>query len=93
MLKPAALLSCLPMVLLCSLQARAQQQAGPLETPQEMLSAQVRLHGFVCEKAHGAARDKRRSRADRAVWVLKCSNASYRVSRSPDMTAEVEPLP
>jgi hypothetical protein len=26
------------------------------------------------------------------VWVLKCSNATYRVSRFPDMAAKVEPL-
>jgi len=25
--------------------------------------------------------------------VLKCSNASYRVTRSPDLAAKVEPLP
>jgi len=27
---------------------------------------------------------------DRGVWVLKCSNATYRISRSPDMAAKVE---
>lgn len=78
-------------VLLLSPQVRAQQAAA--ETPQTMLSAQIRTQGFTCDKALGATRDKKRSRPDRAVWVLKCSNATYRVTRAPDMAAKVEPLP
>ena len=61
--------------------------------PQTVLSAQIRMQGFTCDKALGAVRDKKRSRPDRSVWVLKCSNATYRVSRAPDMAARVEPLP
>ena len=76
---------------LFSPQVRAQPVAE--ETPQSMLSAQIRAQGFSCDKALGATRDKKRSRPDRAVWVLKCSNATYRVTRAPDMTAKVEPLP
>ena len=72
-------------------QAWAQQVAA--ETPQTMLSAQIRTQGFTCDKALGATRDKKRSRPDHDVWVLKCSNATYRVSRAPDMAAKVEPLP
>ena len=72
-------------------QARAQQVAA--ETPQTMLSAQVRTQGFTCDKALGATRDKKRSRPDHDVWVLRCSNATYRVTRAPDMAAKVEPLP
>ena len=70
--------------------ADAQQAAA--ETPQSMLSAQIRLQGFSCDKALGATKDKKRSQPDRAVWVLKCSNATYRVTRAPDMAAKVEPL-
>lgn len=66
------------------------QAAG--ETVQSMLAAQIRLQGFVCEKPLGATREMKRSRPDRAVWVLKCSNASYWVSRVPDMAARVEPI-
>ena len=76
---------------LFSPQVRAQQV--PAETPQTMLSAQIRMQGYTCDKALGAVRDKKRSRPDRAVWVLKCSNATYRVTRAPDMAAKVEPLP
>lgn len=62
------------------------------ETVQDMLAAQIRTQGFACEKALGATRDAKRSRPDYAVWVLKCSNANYRVSRAPDLAAKVEPL-
>lgn len=89
---PKLLLSlpCLAIVaVLCSLAARAQQP----ETPKDVLSAQVRLQGFTCEKALGAARDGKRSRPDRPVWVLRCSNASYRISRAPDMAAKITVLP
>ena len=62
------------------------------EKPQDELAAQVRIQGFVCDKAQGAIRDRKRSRPDYAVWVLKCSNAVYRVSRAPDMLAKIVPL-
>ncbi|WP_448033247.1 hypothetical protein [Bradyrhizobium liaoningense] len=65
---------------------------GAAETVQDMLAAQIRSQGFTCDKALGATKDTARSRADHAVWVLRCSNASYRVSRAPDMAAKVEPL-
>ena len=74
-------------VLLSSVAAQAQA-----EKPQDEIAAQVRIQGFPCDKAQGATRDKKRSRPDHAVWVLKCSNATYRVSRAPDMLAKVEVL-
>ena len=70
----------------------AQAQKAQVEAPQAELAAQVRIQGFVCDKALGATRDKKRSKPDYAVWVLKCSNAVYRVSRAPDMLAKIEPL-
>jgi hypothetical protein len=70
----------------------ASSVAAHAEKPQDELAAQVRLQGFACDKAQGAVRDKKRSRPDYAVWVLKCSNAVYRVGRAPDMAAKVEVL-
>ena len=87
---PGSLLLAIAAVLF-SPQVRAQPIAA--ETPQTMLSAQIRTQGFTCDKALGATRDRKRSRPDRAVWVLRCSNATYRVTRAPDMAATVEPLP
>jgi hypothetical protein len=62
------------------------------DAPQTELAAQIRTQGFACDKPLSAAKDARRSQPDHAVWVLKCSNATYRVSRFPDMAAKVERL-
>jgi len=70
----------------------AEAQTSNVEPPQDMLAAQIRMQGFVCDKPLAATRDSRRSKPDRAVWILKCSNASYSVSRAPDMAAKVTPL-
>ena len=72
--------------------ASAQAQPAKAEKPQDELAAQVRIQGFACDRAQGAIRDRKRSRPDYAVWVLKCSNATYRVSRAPDMLAKIEVL-
>jgi hypothetical protein len=75
---------------------RAQQATGTpvaAETLQSMLAVAIRAEGFTCDKPLRAARDAKRSRPDRGVWVLKCSNAVYRVTRSPDIAPKVEPLP
>jgi hypothetical protein len=66
------------------------QAAG--ETPQTVLAAQIRMQGVPCDKPLSAVRDAKRSKPDHAVWVLKCSNATYRISRFPDMAAKVEQL-
>jgi hypothetical protein len=62
------------------------------ETPKGTLAAQIRTQGFACDRPLRATRDAKRSRPDYAVWVLKCGNATYRVSRAPDMAAKVLPL-
>ena len=66
------------------------QAAG--ESPRDVLAAQIRLQGIACDKPLGAVRDEKRSRPDYAVWVLKCSNAIYRIGRAPDLAAKVERL-
>jgi hypothetical protein len=78
--------------MLAVLAVLASTVAAHAQKPQDELAAQVRIQGFACDKAQGAIRDKKRSRPDYAVWVLKCSNAVYRVSRAPDMAAKVEVL-
>ena len=62
------------------------------ETPKDDLAAQIRIQGFACDQPLRATRDAKRSRPDHAVWVLKCSNATYRVGRAPDMAANVQRL-
>jgi hypothetical protein len=59
------------------------------ETPQDMLAAQIRSQGMSCDTPKNAVLDKRRSKPDHDVWTLACGNATYRVSRFPDMAAKV----
>ncbi|MDA9520278.1 hypothetical protein XI06_07900 [Bradyrhizobium sp. CCBAU 11434] len=93
MFKPMASAPLTAVVVLFSAAAQAQQATVANETLQTMLAAQIRAQGFVCDKALGALRDKKRSRPDHAVWTLTCGNATYRISRAPDMAAKVEPVP
>ncbi len=60
------------------------------QTPKDMLAAQIRLQGFVCDNPRRATQDVKQSRPDHEVWVLRCSNATYRISRYPDLAAKVE---
>jgi len=62
------------------------------QTPKDDIAAQIRIQGYVCEKPLRAVRDARQSRPDYAVWVLTCSNATYRVGRYGDLAAKVEVL-
>lgn len=86
-LSPICLTAC---ILFAGLSPSRAQSVG--ETPRDVLAAQIRMQGFVCDKALGARKDTKRSKPDHAVWVLRCGNANYRVSRAPDMAAKVEPL-
>jgi ABC-type transport system involved in cytochrome bd biosynthesis fused ATPase/permease subunit len=60
------------------------------ETVKDMLAAQVRSQGIVCDKPLQAMRDAKRSKPDHDVWILTCENATYRVSRYPDLAAKIE---
>jgi hypothetical protein len=66
------------------------QAAG--EPPRDVLAAQIRMQSVACDKPLSAVREAKRSKPDHAVWVLKCGNATYRISRAPDMAAKVEQL-
>ena len=68
------------------------QQMQSSETVQGMLAAQIRLQGYSCHRPLGAKREAKLSRPDYAVWTLRCSDATYRVRRAPDMSATVERL-
>jgi hypothetical protein len=60
------------------------------ETPMNMLAAQIRSQGIACERPKRASRDVKRSGPDHDVWILTCENATYRISRYPDLAAKVE---
>ena len=69
-------------------QANAQSGTAPADS----LAAQVRTQGFHCATPVSATRDRKRSRPDRAAWILQCGNANYRVLLDPDMAAMIEPM-
>lgn len=62
------------------------------ELPRNILAAHIRAQGFACDKALSAKRDAKLSKRDNAVWVLRCSNATYRIGLIPDVAAKVEVL-
>ena len=62
------------------------------ETVQGMLAAQIRLQGYSCDRPLRARKEAKLSRPDQGVWILRCSDATYRVRRAPDMSATVERL-
>ena len=60
--------------------------------PKDVLAAQIRIQGFECGKPQRVVLDTKRSRPDHDVWVLTFENATYKVSRYPDLAAKVELL-
>lgn len=60
------------------------------ENAADIIAAQIRRQGYVCENPQGAERVIEASRPDEPVWMLRCSNATYRVRLIPDMAAKVE---
>jgi len=62
------------------------------ETPAEMLADHIRRQGYRCDEPLSAVRDAERSKPDEPVWVLKCTNLSYRLTIIPDMAWKVEQL-
>jgi hypothetical protein len=59
------------------------------ESPKDVLAAQIRSQGVVCDNPQRAVRDAKRSKPDYEVWILTCQNATYRVGRYPDLAAKI----
>jgi hypothetical protein len=62
------------------------------ESPANIIAVQIRKQGFACDKAENAVKDAKLGRPDLPVWILKCSNASYRVRLVGNMADHVEKL-
>lgn len=58
--------------------------------PAEDIAAQVRTQGHPCEGAPSALKLTRQSWPDEPLWILTCTNATYRVRLVPDMAARIE---
>ena len=62
------------------------------ETPVDIIAAQIRDQGYVCEKPQNAKEDLAQSAPNETVWVLDCESGTYRVTLVPDLAAKVELL-
>ena len=60
------------------------------EGPKDIIAAQIRSQGYACNSPQSAERDVAASAANQAVWMLRCQNASYRVTLIPNLAAKVE---
>ena len=60
------------------------------EQAKGILADQIREQGNTCDRAEDAHRDEALSKPDEPVWILKCSNAVYRIRVRGNMAAEVE---
>ena len=61
-----------------------------LETPTDVVAAQLRRQGLPCTAPQPAVRDQKRSTPNMAVWTVRCDEASYRVTLVPNLAAKVE---
>ena len=61
-------------------------------TPADVVADQVRSQGYACDRVLSADRGKRGSEPDEPIWILKCSNGSYRVRLVGDMAARIEKI-
>lgn len=72
--------------------AATVQSVSAQQPTKDLLAAQLRDQGYRCTSPLSATKDARRSRADEAVWILRCTNATYRLRLVPDMAARVQRL-
>lgn len=70
----------------------AYSQRANAVTPPEVLADQLRSQGYPCDRALSSEQDVDASKRDESVWVLKCTNGTYRVRIIPDMAAKVEKI-
>jgi len=66
------------------------------ETPANIIAAQIRKQGYVCDNPQPApqpaVRDPKLSKPDLPVWTLTCDNATYRVRLVGDLADSVEKI-
>jgi hypothetical protein len=72
--------------------AALAQSAFAQDTAKGLLAIQARSQGYVCNSPVSAKRDKKLSRPDAAVWILRCEHNSYKMRLTPDMAARVQRL-
>lgn len=68
--------------------AAAQTQEAALEA----VAAAVRQRGHSCAEPRSVEHDAEHSSPDEKAWIIRCENATYRVTFKGDTGADVERL-
>ncbi len=66
----------------------AQAEAGPADS----LAIEIRRQGHLCDGVLGAERDAGQSKPNEPVWIVKCTNATYRIRLVPHQAGQIEQL-
>jgi hypothetical protein len=53
--------------------------------PKDIIAAQIRAQEYACDSPQSAEREAAASTANETVWMLRCQNASYRVTLIPNL--------
>jgi hypothetical protein len=80
----------LTLVVLAAAAIGAPTDGKAQEGPKDIIASQIRSQGYTCDSPQSAERDVAASTANQVVWMLRCQNASYRVTLIPNMAAKVE---
>lgn len=70
--------------------ATGTAETGANATAANLVATQVREQGFECREPVSAEREPPLD--GDAVWILTCSNVTYRVRLVPDMAAHIETI-
>lgn len=70
--------------------AQSTHYAGLVEASVDIEFERLRKQRYPCEKLLSAERDPEHSKPHQVAWLLKCSNAIYRVRLIPNRPAHVE---
>lgn len=66
--------------------------AAPSEKAPGIVAAQLRRQGVACTTPRGGVLDSENSTPHETVWILRCDEASYRVTLIPHLGARITPV-
>ena len=84
-------LTALPLLVNGGLAADTLDPNAP-EQAKTIVADRIREQGYACDRAEEAHHDHASSKPDQPVWILRCSNAAYRVRLRGNSSATVEIL-
>ena len=70
----------------------AEAFAASSEKAPGIIAAQVRRQGVACTTPRGTVLESEESTPHETVWILRCDEASYRVTLIPHLAARITPV-